>query len=199
MKTSPQFVRTDKAIIQALIRLLKQKPFERITIQDILEETPVTRATFYAHFKDKYHVAERMQEEFLGLLEEIVQQFHENQKSQYPQIIRSAQMMNHELTQALLKIHTDTVDIPRILAQRLENEYLCSSDSPNRAAEAYVYSQTMVALQMSYFLPGNVADQSESYFDDLVIATFLRILHLDTDEKIKQELYRALRKTENNR
>lgn len=196
MNTSPQFVRTDRAIIQALIRLLKQKPFERITVQDILDETPVTRATFYAHFKDKYHVAERMQEEFLALLEEIIQQFHTSRKSQYPAIIRSAQMMNQELAQALLKIHTDTVDIPRILAKRLETEYLRTSDSPARTAEAYVYSQTMVALQMSYFLPDNVSDHSESYFDDLVIATFLRILHLDTDEKIKQELYLALKRTE---
>lgn len=197
MKTSTQFLRTDKAIILALIRLLNQKPFERITVQDILDETPVTRATFYAHFRDKYDVAERMQEEFLVMLEEIIQQFQKSRKSQYPAIIHSARQMNQEFVHALMKIRTDTVDIPRILAKRLENEYLRTSDSPTRAAEAYVYAQTMVALQLSYFLPDNPSDNSESYFDDLVIAAFLRILHLETDDKIKQELYRALKRTEN--
>lgn len=47
MKENPQYLRTDKAIRQALIVLLKTKPFEKITVQDILDETPVTRSTFY--------------------------------------------------------------------------------------------------------------------------------------------------------
>ena len=50
MQTNPQYIRTDKAIKQALITLLKNKPFEKITVQDILDETPVTRSTFYKHF-----------------------------------------------------------------------------------------------------------------------------------------------------
>ena len=64
MQNNPQFVRTDKAITQALISLLKVKPFEKITVQDILDETPVTRSTFYKHFHDKYEIAEKMQQEF---------------------------------------------------------------------------------------------------------------------------------------
>lgn len=197
MKTSTQFLRTDKAIIQAMIRLLKKKSFERITIQDILDETPVTRATFYAHFKDKYHVAERMQEDFLDIMEDIIQCFNKSKKSQYSAIIHSAQEMNQELTQALLKIHTDKVDILRIISQRLETDYLKTSNSPARNVEAYVYAQTMTALQLSYLLPNNVSVNSESYFDDLVITTFLHILHLESDEKLKQEICHALKKTEN--
>ena len=53
MQENPQFLRTDKAIKQALIHLLKTKSFEKITVQDILDETPVTRSTFYKHFHDK--------------------------------------------------------------------------------------------------------------------------------------------------
>ena len=56
MQQNPQFLRTDKAIKQALIHLLNVKPFEKITVQDILDETPVTRSTFYKHFHDKYEM-----------------------------------------------------------------------------------------------------------------------------------------------
>ena len=59
MSNNPQFQRTDKAIMQAMVSLLKKKSFEKITVQDILDETPVTRATFYAHYHDKYEVVEK--------------------------------------------------------------------------------------------------------------------------------------------
>ena len=59
-KKSPQYLRTDKAITNALIHLLREKPFEKIIVQDILDETPVTRATFYAHFKDKYDINNKL-------------------------------------------------------------------------------------------------------------------------------------------
>ena len=76
MQNNPQFVRTDKAITQALISLLKVKPFEKITVQDILDETPVTRSTFYKHFHDKYEIAEKMQQEFFEAQDTLQKAFH---------------------------------------------------------------------------------------------------------------------------
>ena len=38
MSNSPQFQRTDKAILQAMVSLLKKKSFEKITVQDILDK-----------------------------------------------------------------------------------------------------------------------------------------------------------------
>ena len=53
--------------------LLSRKPFEKITVQDILDNTPVSRATFYKHFKDKYEIAEKIQEEILDARKELRQ------------------------------------------------------------------------------------------------------------------------------
>lgn len=51
-------MRTDKAIINAFLTLCSRKGFEQMTIKDILDEAPVSRNTFYAHYRDKYDVAE---------------------------------------------------------------------------------------------------------------------------------------------
>ena len=46
-----------KAIITNSMRdLMKVKPFSKITIQDILDHSGLSRSTFYRHFRDKYQV-----------------------------------------------------------------------------------------------------------------------------------------------
>ncbi|MDD6214495.1 MAG: TetR/AcrR family transcriptional regulator [Firmicutes bacterium] len=46
--------RTYKLLSDALIKLMGQKPFEKITITDICNEAMIHRTTFYTHFDDKY-------------------------------------------------------------------------------------------------------------------------------------------------
>lgn len=50
----PRVKRTRKLIIDAFIFLVRKKDFESITVKDITEKATVNRATFYAHFQDKY-------------------------------------------------------------------------------------------------------------------------------------------------
>src|SRR5207245_2778046 len=50
----PRVKRTRKLLQQAFIELFQEKGFAAISIQDITERATVNRATFYAHFPDKY-------------------------------------------------------------------------------------------------------------------------------------------------
>lgn len=50
----PRVKRTRKLLQQALMELFREKSFASISIQDITERATVNRATFYAHFPDKY-------------------------------------------------------------------------------------------------------------------------------------------------
>lgn len=43
---------TKKAIIDSFLKLLREKPLDKITIKDIVEECGVNRNTFYYHFED---------------------------------------------------------------------------------------------------------------------------------------------------
>jgi AcrR family transcriptional regulator len=54
MRVDPRVTRTRKLIRDALISLLAQKNFESISVQDIAERATVNRATFYAHYTDKF-------------------------------------------------------------------------------------------------------------------------------------------------
>lgn len=49
---------TKKALAASLKKLLTQKPLDKITIIDIVEDCEVNRQTFYYHFKDIYDLVE---------------------------------------------------------------------------------------------------------------------------------------------
>jgi AcrR family transcriptional regulator len=53
-KLDPRVKRTRSLILGAFSDLLAQKDFESITVQDVTDKAQVNRATFYAHFTDKY-------------------------------------------------------------------------------------------------------------------------------------------------
>jgi len=53
-KVDPRVKRTRQLLVQAFEDLLKDKSFDAMTVQDIADRATVNRATFYAHFTDKY-------------------------------------------------------------------------------------------------------------------------------------------------
>jgi AcrR family transcriptional regulator len=53
-RVDPRVKRTRQLLVQAFNELLEEKSFDAMTVQDIADRATVNRATFYAHFKDKY-------------------------------------------------------------------------------------------------------------------------------------------------
>ncbi|MEQ1894843.1 MAG: helix-turn-helix domain-containing protein, partial [Planctomycetota bacterium] len=45
--------RSRERLGDALVALIQEKPFDAITVQDVLDRAGVSRSTFYAHFRDK--------------------------------------------------------------------------------------------------------------------------------------------------
>ena len=115
-----QYLRTDRAIQSALLSLLGKKPFEKITVQDILDETPVSRATFYKHFHDKYEIVERIQDEILHTHTELRNALSQATPDQYPALVEEAR-----------------------------NYYLGITDSPTKELEARIYSAATTSMMVA--------------------------------------------------
>ncbi len=64
-KVDPRVLRTRKLLEDAFRALLCERPFSEISVADITERATVNRATFYAHFEDKGHLAATMMSEDL--------------------------------------------------------------------------------------------------------------------------------------
>jgi AcrR family transcriptional regulator len=58
--TDPRIVRSRRMLMDALVRLLTQKEFDDISIQEIADEATLNRATFYLHYPDKNALLQAM-------------------------------------------------------------------------------------------------------------------------------------------
>jgi len=58
--TDPRILRSRRMLMEALFRLLTQKEFDDISIQEIADEATLNRATFYLHYPDKNALLQAM-------------------------------------------------------------------------------------------------------------------------------------------
>ena len=55
-KVDPRILRTKKLLVESFQQVSREKKMSQITVKDITERATVNRATFYAHFTDKYDI-----------------------------------------------------------------------------------------------------------------------------------------------
>jgi AcrR family transcriptional regulator len=66
-KTDRRSQRTYSLVGSALAELLREKPYDEILVQDILDRAGIGRTTFYAHYFDKEDVLNSMTEQILEM------------------------------------------------------------------------------------------------------------------------------------
>ena len=67
-KNDRRYQRTRRNIKEAFLRLLQQKSFEKININDISALADINRSTFYLHYEDKYALLDECIKEKLSFL-----------------------------------------------------------------------------------------------------------------------------------
>jgi len=70
--------RTRDALGDALIELMHQRPFKSIKVQDVLDRAGVSRATFYAHYRDKDDLFFSDVEEFWEMMSSMLDRRNES-------------------------------------------------------------------------------------------------------------------------
>lgn len=93
----PRVIRTRLLIREAFRNLLQTKGFDSMTIKDISQKATINRATFYAHYEDKY-----------ALLDEFTEHsFHQ----MIPEQVMNAREFSDEIcNQLILLTHQYIVD-----------------------------------------------------------------------------------------
>jgi AcrR family transcriptional regulator len=58
--------RTRKLLREALVELIEERGFDHVTVGDLSSRAMVSRAAFYRHYRDKYHLVEQIFDEAIG-------------------------------------------------------------------------------------------------------------------------------------
>lgn len=64
-KKDRRSTRTQRSLSEALVELIKEKRFDEITVQNVIDRADVGRSTFYSHFRDKEDLFQKDWERFL--------------------------------------------------------------------------------------------------------------------------------------
>lgn len=70
-KVDRRILKSQEAIKKAVLELMTEKSFDRITIQDIADRANVSRRTIYLHYTDKYDLLDRLIEVHMNELRSI--------------------------------------------------------------------------------------------------------------------------------
>jgi AcrR family transcriptional regulator len=180
--------RSRRLIVDALLVLMLEKRFDRITVQDIIDRADVGRTTFYAQFRNKEHVLESELERVFALLhaqhlasvEEPADQllpslglFRHVQEQQplYPALIRGLTSDPHYLA------------VHRLLRDRAAQQLALAAGSRNLAVPPEIVADylagtllTLVHWWLDHGSPYS-PEQLEGFFQQLVMPGMRELFH----------------------
>ncbi|MFV0364190.1 MAG: TetR/AcrR family transcriptional regulator [Suipraeoptans sp.] len=197
------YKRTEKAILNAFMVLASKKPFENITVQNILDEALISRYTFYHHFHDKYEVAETIQAN-------LFENFEFFFKNEFPSLETSsmssdkfnetAQIVllklfneNQLAFQALKNIHTENVNIFNKIKVFFKTQYLNNANSSHTnnellTLESSIYGGliTSVLEYTKDFPVSGLGNNLPAHLNDAYINVFLYAMGIQEKDSIKK-------------
>lgn len=163
MKRKLQFERTDRDITEAFLHILLEKPFEKITVQDIIAEAMINRSTFYQHFPDKYAILENLQKKYVTELTDLVNKVLRHDRIDLKEIDRIMGdyfLKNRRVLRVLIHIKTEHVDIIKQL-RALFTDYFLKSSTQLTELEAYLMSGYWLDF-FTYYLEHDMAVENYS-------------------------------------
>lgn len=193
MKRTSQLERTDRDITDAFLHILSEKPFEKITVQDIISAAMINRSTFYAHFPDKYAILESLQKKYVTEMTELVNNTLTQSRLDLKEIDRIMGdyfLKNRQVLRMLLRIKTEHVDISAQL-RTLFSEYFRRKSPQLSELEAYLMAGCWLDFFL-YYLEHDMMTENystllfESYYN--MTLHFFRLEHNPEAQKAFMDL-----------
>lgn len=85
---------TKTLIKQAFTLLMKEKGFQTLTVSDITRKAGINRGTFYLHYVDKYDLLEKLEDDLIADLQEILLKKYDNRYDNPKEIIPYPAILN---------------------------------------------------------------------------------------------------------
>ena len=101
-------------MLKALLALMEEAPFEKITVTQITQKAGVPRMTFYRNFKSKDHILENYSEYLTEELAHIFRLRHVNTAKEYFEIQLDFLLRHEGYLQALVKNHKEHIILDTI-------------------------------------------------------------------------------------
>ena len=76
--TDRRITRTRQVIYETFISLILEKEFSQIAIKDITNQANISRSTFYSHYQDKYDLLDKIIQEKLSELSQLLKESKSN-------------------------------------------------------------------------------------------------------------------------
>ena len=155
-KEDLRVIKTKRNIESTFLRLLKETTFEKITVRMLLDEALISKGTFYAHYLDKYNLAEnianRLLNEFRSGIQERMKGVIDNKGvySFWNSFLNTLNTVIPELY-ALKKIHTENINVEKSMRHIFAEEYAIFLKQKNIAIlNPEMQSYIVSTLAMNY-------------------------------------------------
>lgn len=86
-KTDRRVTKTKRAIKNAFVKLLSEKDFNNITVKNIADEADIDRKTLYNHYGGIYEIRDELENDFIILLEQAINELDFENNIKNPQHI----------------------------------------------------------------------------------------------------------------
>lgn len=111
--------KTKKALREAIMNLIRETPFEKITVKGICEKAKISRLTFYSYYRDKYMLIDDV---FNAFREVILQECHNKNLENNPE--RDYVKICCNLLSSIIDEIYVYIDLVKAINQG-ENPYVC--------------------------------------------------------------------------
>jgi len=164
---------TKEAIIQTFIEMLNDRPFEKITVTDLIEKCGISRNTFYYYFQDIYDLLGQM---FISEEKRLLESEDRGAETLKDSFLNATQFLR-ENKKAVYHIYhsVDHVRLEQFISKIIQNrvkEYIdaeaegISCEESDKNALSYFYSSALLGICLNW-LNNDMKDDAVAYIDKM--------------------------------
>ena len=172
-KTDARKRYTQMVLKQSLLKLLKEKPINKITVKEVCELAQLNRATFYAHYSDCFALRESIENELISAFEQSLRYANSFDVTALIEAIYELIDRNEEACRVLIFANTSSTVLKRMISLAEENSIAYWRKKLPKAGEAEL---EMMYTHLSNGLMHVVVEGYDSYSKEEIVRFISRVV-----------------------